>query len=183
MPAQLKRMLAQGQAHVRDAFLIEELFALAAAPAGSAAATAWQQEKVPHLRDATVEAAVPAAPAAAPAAAVPDAGLEQQRRKKEAAVADWVPGYVWMLLLYWHGLPRSTLGKCFRVHKSTVWRRLIQFSAVGRLGLGLGAGVYSGVLGVAEYLLLPPLSDQVASAGLPTSADRYRWLDRLRGGH
>lgn len=145
--SQVKKMLAAGSAQVRDRFLIEELFGLVeTAAAGVADPTPWAQEKVAHL------AALAGRDEAAATQEVvrADAELVRELTKSEGTVAAWAQEYVWLFLLYWHGISAATLGKWFGLHKTTVWRRVVKFSALGVLAAGLVAGVSSGVIGVDE---------------------------------
>ncbi len=143
----VKKMLAAGTAHVRDRFLIEELFSLVEeAAAGVPDPPPWREEKVTHL------AALAGGIAGEEAKEVvrPDAELVRELTKKEGTVAAWAQEYVWLFLLYWHGISAAKLGKWFGLHKTTVWRRVVKFSAIGVLAAGLVAGVSSGVIGVDE---------------------------------
>src|SRR5262249_45742574 len=147
--AQMRRMLAQGQAHVREAFLIEELFGtveqLLEGRRESAAETVSQ---IKHLPAAVAPAAAP--PALPPPSPLPTAALVRRLKKREAPVATWAQAPLWLLLLYWHGISLATLGKWCGVHKSTIGRRLGKFTAVAALVMGLGVGVCSGRIGVDE---------------------------------
>lgn len=149
--AQMQRMLAQGQAHVREAFLIEELFGtVQQLLAGSGGPTERTMARIKHL-PAAVTAAAETSPRGAPAPTPVKAdALRREVQKRDEPVATWVQECLCLLVLYWHGISLATLGKWFGVNKSTVGRRLGKFTAVAALVTGLGVGVCSGRIGVDE---------------------------------
>jgi len=148
----MKRQLASGPAHVRESFLIEELFRIIRELLDGAR----EPTQRTRARMEPLQAMTPALPAprSAPAGPPPTAGkadaLVRELKKRDEPVASWVQEHLWLLLLYWHGISLATLGQWVGVDKSTVWRRLGKFSAVATLGLGLGAGVCSGRIGIDE---------------------------------
>jgi transposase-like protein len=150
--AQMQRMLAQGHAHVRETFLIEELFGTIEQLLDGAREPAERTTaRIEHLQAAVTPAAAAAAPPPPPPASpIPADALVRELKKRDAPVAAWAQEHLWLLLLYWHGISLATLGQWVGVNKSTVGRRLGKFSAVAVLVLGLGAGACSGRLGIDE---------------------------------
>jgi len=143
--AKINKMLARGQAHIREEFLIEELFAMVdQLLQGCQDESARIKQK--HLQGQFTRSELCPQKADVKHNQV----FEAELMKKDGHVAGWVHEYMLMFLLYWHGISLSTLGKWFSVDKSTVWRRLRNFSYLGFLVLSLGVGISSGLIGVDE---------------------------------
>lgn len=107
--AKINKLLAHGQAHVREDFLLEELFAMVD-QLMEGSPDEKQQKKLAHLQE---QLCLDGKACQQKAAREPDQDLQPEIMKKEGDVAGWAKEYVLMFLLYWHGISLSTLGKWF----------------------------------------------------------------------